>query len=70
MNETICILEYFSYIKWSGLGLVYGVLHHFQQYFSYTVAVSFNGGGIQSIRRKPPTCRKSLMWSDISEDKI
>jgi hypothetical protein len=26
-------------------GLVYGVYHHFQQYFSYTVTVSFIGGG-------------------------
>jgi hypothetical protein len=25
-------------------GLVYGVLRHFQQYFSYIVAVSFIGG--------------------------
>jgi hypothetical protein len=25
--------------------LVYGVLHHFQQYFSYLVEVSFIGGG-------------------------
>jgi hypothetical protein len=33
---------------------------HFQQYFSYIVAVSFIGGGYRSTRRKPPTCRKSL----------
>jgi hypothetical protein len=32
----------------------------FQQYFSYIVAVGFIGGGNQSIRRKPLTCRKSL----------
>jgi len=31
-----------------------------QQYFSYNVAVSFIGGGKQSNRRIPPTCRKSL----------
>ena len=31
-----------------------------QQYFSYIVAISFVGGGNQSIRRKPPTCHKSL----------
>jgi hypothetical protein len=30
------------------------------QYFSYIVAVSFIGGGNRSIRRKPPTHRKSL----------
>ena len=34
--------------------------HHFQQYFSYIVAVSFNGGGNQNTLRKPPTCRKYL----------
>ena len=36
--------------------LVYGVYHHFQQYFSYIMAVSFIGG---ANRRKPQTCRKS-----------
>jgi hypothetical protein len=33
---------------------------HFQQYFSYILEVSFIGGGKQSTRRKPQTCRKSL----------
>jgi hypothetical protein len=37
----------------------YGVKCHFQQYFSYIVAVSFIGGGY-SIWRNPPTCHKSL----------
>ena len=32
---------------------VYGVQCHFQQYFSYTVVVSFISGGNQSSRRKP-----------------
>jgi len=32
----------------------------FQQYFSYTVAARFIGGGNRNTRRKPPTCRKSL----------
>jgi hypothetical protein len=41
-------------------GLVYGVYRHFQQYFSYIMAVSFIGGGNWSTQRKPPTCRKSL----------
>jgi hypothetical protein len=41
-----------------GLGLWY--LTHFQQYFSYIVAVSFIGGGNRSTRRKPSTCHKSL----------
>ena len=31
-----------------GFGLVYGVKRHFQQYFSYIVAVSFIGGGNRS----------------------
>jgi len=47
------------------LGLIwfYGVLRHFQQYFSYIVAVSFIGGGNQSsgTRRKQPNYRKSLI---------
>jgi hypothetical protein len=33
-------------------GWVYGVERHFQQYFSYIVAVSFIGEGNQSTRRK------------------
>jgi len=40
--------------------LFYGVKHHFQQFFSYIVAVSFIGGGNQRTQRKPPTCCKSL----------
>jgi len=35
-----------------------GVQHHFQQYFSYIVALSVIGGGNRRTRRKPPTCRK------------
>ena len=38
----------------------FGVLCHFQQYFSYIVAVSFIGGGNRSTLGKPPTCRKTL----------
>ena len=38
----------------------YNVQRHFQQYFSYIVAVSFIGGGNQSTRRKPTTRHKSL----------
>ena len=38
---------------------VYGV-HHFQQYISYIMAVSFIGGGNWSTRRKPTTCRNLL----------
>jgi len=40
--------------------LIYGVSRHFQQYFSYIVAVSFIGGGNRCTQRKPPTNRKSL----------
>ena len=32
---------------------------HFQQYFSFIIAVSFISGGNRSTWRKPPTCRKS-----------
>ena len=35
--------------------LVCGVYHHFQQYFSYILAVSFIGGGNRSTQRKPLT---------------
>jgi hypothetical protein len=39
----------------------YGVKRHFQQYFSYIVAVSFIGWENRSTPgRKPPTCHKSL----------
>jgi hypothetical protein len=37
--------------------MIYKTLHkrHFQQYFSYIVAVSFIGGGNRTIQRKPQT---------------
>jgi len=38
----------------------YGVQHHFQQYFSYIMVVSFIGRGNLSTWRKPSTYRKSL----------
>jgi hypothetical protein len=31
----------------------YGVKRHFEQYFSYIVAISFIGGGNRSTQRKP-----------------
>jgi hypothetical protein len=44
--------------------------HHFQQYFSYIMVVSFIDGGYLSTWRKPPTCRKSLtkwcLWHLLS----
>ena len=39
-----------------------GVYRHFQQYFSYTVAVSFIFGANRSTWREPPTFRKSLIF--------
>ena len=47
-----------TWLLW--LGLVYGVLRHFQQYLSYIVAVIFIGGGNQRTQRKPLTFRKPL----------
>ena len=44
-----------------GLGLC-SLTPHFQQYLSFIVVVSFVGGGIRSMRRKPSTCRKSLTY--------
>ena len=44
----------------SASGLVYSVYCHFQQYFSYIMAVSFIDGGNLTTWRKPPTCCKSL----------
>jgi hypothetical protein len=38
-----------------------GVKRHFQQYFSYIVAVSFIGGWNRGPGKTPPTCRKSLI---------
>jgi hypothetical protein len=53
----------FRYNKFIDMALwfmIYGASRHFQQYFSYIVAVNFIGGRNQSTRRKPLTCRKSL----------
>jgi len=52
------ILVYLSYFCFCGYD--YGVKHHFQQYFSYIVAVSIIGGGNKSTQRKPLTWHKSL----------
>jgi len=38
--------------------LVYGDKRHFQQYFSYILAVRFIGRGNRSTQRKQPTCPK------------
>jgi len=42
------------------VGWVYCDSRHFQQYFSYIMAVIFIGGGNRSTRGKLPTCHKSL----------
>jgi hypothetical protein len=50
------IVYCFLHLGW----LVLWWLTHFQQYFSYIVAVSFIGGGNRSTGRKLPTYHKSL----------
>jgi len=45
-------------------GLVYGILSHIQQYFSYIMAVSFIGGGSKSTRRKPA----ASYWQTLSHN--
>ena len=52
-KKFICCFFYDFLMSLCSKGwLVYSVLRHFQQYFSYVVAVSLIGGG---NRRKPPT---------------
>ena len=43
--------------------MAYSAKRHFQEYFSYIMAVSFIGGGNCSARRKPLTCRKNVVSS-------
>ena len=47
--------------KTIGFDLIFGVKHHFQQYFSYIIVTSFSGGRSHSIRREPPTMGKQLL---------
>ena len=42
--------------------------HTVHVYFSYIMAVSFIGGGNQSTRRKPPTCRTLYHIYDLRND--
>jgi len=49
---------------------VIGVKHHFQQYFSYIVVVSFIGGRNRNTQRKPPTCRKSITHLQLANSGI
>ena len=55
------IFNFFLWYLYNRYGLVDGVYSHFQQYFTYIVAVSFIGGGNRSTRRKPLTCPKLLV---------
>ena len=48
--------------------LVYGVYGHFQQYFSYIVAVCINGGGNRSTWRNPHTCASH--WPTLSHNVV
>jgi hypothetical protein len=41
--------------------LIYCVLRHFQQYFSYIMATSFSGGRSRSTQRELPTMDKQLV---------
>ena len=44
--------------EWASAGWMYGVLRHFQQYFSYIVAISFICEGNRTIQtQKSPTYR-------------
>ena len=47
VNTSLCIL-----VRVFFFGYGYAVYRHFQQYFSYIVAVSFIGGGNRSTQKK------------------
>jgi hypothetical protein len=65
-DKIVRSLQKYDDIPWIGLTDVASQRDHqrpfleYQQYFTCIVAVCFIGGGNQSTRRKPPTCRKSL----------
>jgi len=56
MNESINVQRSIG-DEWASAGWMYSVLRHFQQYFSYIVAISFICGGNRNIQRKSPTYR-------------
>jgi hypothetical protein len=58
-SNTVWIIFVTDRLKFV-VALLLWCLTPLSQYFSYIVAVSFIGGGNRSIRRKPPTHRKSL----------
>jgi len=57
--DTTRILKIFNDFFLVALG-IYGIQRHFQQYFSYIVAVNFIGGVNRTTQRKPSKYRKSL----------
>jgi hypothetical protein len=54
-----CVDNYQSMIHFKVRVVVFNATLN-NRFFSYIVAVIFIGRGNQSIRRKPPTCSKSL----------
>jgi hypothetical protein len=55
-------IEEWQTMPWPNVCLfVWWCLTPLSIYFSYIVRVSFIGGGNRRTRRKPPTCRKSLI---------
>ena len=56
----MCLCRNTEYWADDTKSIYYRVLVFNATYISYIVAVSFIGGGNQSMRRKPLTCRKSL----------
>jgi hypothetical protein len=55
-NDTFNNILFTTLLQISLVGGL-GLWRHFQQYFSYIMAVSFIGGGNRTTLRKPPTCR-------------
>ena len=54
--------------KYPRLVYVYGAECHFQQYFSYIVAISFIGGRNRSTQRKPMTYQSH--WQTLSHNVV
>jgi hypothetical protein len=57
VNSTLAENKHRSDLIW----LIYYVQRHFQQYLSYIMATSFNGGGSRSTLREPPIMGKQLV---------
>jgi hypothetical protein len=60
--KILCPVERNVYVTEYGTALtpILPILH-FQQYFSYIMAISFSGGGSRNIHREPPTLGKQLV---------